>query len=141
MTIVRAPRPTSGYTLIRDSVLRDERLSYRARGVLVAILSRPDHWATSADRLAAEGAEGRDAIRSAMDELAKYGYLERRNVQVDAGRWVKQIIVYDQPSDARSEDLTPTTDFQASVTENPPPTTDFQASVNQASVFQAPKKQ
>jgi hypothetical protein len=121
-------------------VLRDSRLSYRARGVLAAILSRPDNWATTADKLAAEGSEGRDAVRSAMDELAVYGYLERRNVQVDAGRWVKQVIVYDQPFEGRSEAPAPTPDSQASVTGNPPPTTDFQASVNQASVFQASKE-
>src|SRR5207342_3868060 len=102
MTIVRAPRPTSGYTLIRDSVLRDGRLSYRARGVLVSILSRPDHWATNADKLATEGKEGRDAVRSAMDELAEFGYLERRSVQdLNTGRWGTQIVVYDQSYDDR----------------------------------------
>lgn len=39
--IRRAERPKSQFTIIANSVLLDKRLSYRARGLLVAILARP----------------------------------------------------------------------------------------------------
>lgn len=119
--IRRAERPTTGYTLIRNSVLRDERLSYRARGVLVAVLSRPDHWQTSAEALSAEAKEGRDAIRVALAELEDAGYVQRIKVQTSAGTWTTQTVVYDLPQSADSQ----------------PPTTENQPSVNQSSVFQA----
>lgn len=95
--IRRAPRPESGFTIIRNTVLRDERLSYRARGVLAAILSRPDNWKITRDQLAAEGREGRDAIGSALRELEDAGYLERVRVQTGSGCWVTEVVCHDQP--------------------------------------------
>lgn len=128
MSIVRAPRPTTGFTLVSNSTLQDERLSYRARGVLAAILSRPDGWETNSDQLAQQGREGRDAVRAALTELEEAGYLRRERVQNLRGQWVTQTHVFDSP----------TTDSQASGDQ---PTTGNQASDNRASVNQALKRE
>lgn len=145
MSIQRAQRPNSGFTLILDEVLRDSRLSYRARGILAAILSRPDNWTTTAEQLAAEGKEGRDAVRSALKELDDAGYIERRKEQVERGRWTTRTIVYDRPrttppaTDQAPADkaAAPTPDNPSPVADNPSPETDFQPSVDQPSVSQA----
>lgn len=100
MAIQRAPRPAQGFTVLRNQVIRDSRLSYRARGVLVTILSQPDHWKTDARTLERGGAEGRDAIRAALRELEATGYLVRQRVQDDRGRWSTASIVYDDPQAA-----------------------------------------
>ena len=97
MSIVRAPRPESQFTQLRNDVLRDKRLSFRARGVLAWILSQPDNWATDADRLAREGTEGRDAIRTALRELRDAGYMVQARRQNSLGRWVTDTLVYDTP--------------------------------------------
>ena len=96
--IIRAERPETGFTLIRNDVLRDARLSFRARGILASILSRPDNWVTSADRLAKEAKEGRGAILAAMKELQDHGYLLRTKVQdPETGQWASAVVVYDTP--------------------------------------------
>lgn len=38
--------------MIRNEVVRDKRLSYRARGLLCAMLSYPDNWSFNRDWLA-----------------------------------------------------------------------------------------
>lgn len=98
MSIVRAPRPASGFTILANGVVRDHRLSYRARGVLAYVLSMPDHWATSSVHLARVASEGRDAIRTALRELETAGYLKRYKQQNERGHWQTVTVVYDSPS-------------------------------------------
>jgi len=103
VSIVRAPRPESQFTQLRNDVLRDKRLSFRARGILAWILSQPDNWATDADRLAREGTEGRDAIRTALRELRGAGYVVQARRQNDLGRWVTDTLVYDTPQETAGQ--------------------------------------
>jgi len=98
MKIVRAPRQDSGFTLVRNDVLRDTRLSYRARGILVFILSHVDNWHTTSDTIASQGTEGRQAVQTAIAELRAAGYIEqRRTHDKETGRWGMDTIVYDAP--------------------------------------------
>ena len=55
MTIIRAPRPENNFTIIKNEIVRDTKVSYRARGLLAYLLSQPDHWRTNSDRLTYPG--------------------------------------------------------------------------------------
>ena len=97
--IIRGPRSELGFTQLDNDVLRDPRLSFRARGLLASILSRPDNWRTDARTLASEGKEGRDAILTAMNELVAAGYIVREKRQdKETGRWVSIQLVFDRPA-------------------------------------------
>jgi DNA-binding transcriptional ArsR family regulator len=78
-------------------MLRDSRLSFRARGVLAHLLSHNDGWHCTSDDLVRAGTEGRDAIRAALRELREAGYVEIRRQQDDRGRWTTETMVYDEP--------------------------------------------
>ena len=100
--IIRSHRPDSHFTILRNDVLRDDRLSFRARGILASILSRPEDWRTTAELLAKQsgGREGRDAIQSALKELEQAGYLIRRKERDAAtGRIRTVTYVFDDPQD------------------------------------------
>lgn len=73
-------RRAGGFVSIPSTTIRDKELSFRARGVLGWILDHPDGWDIRSEVIAHEGAEGREAIRTALAELAAHGYyrVERR---------------------------------------------------------------
>ena len=95
--IIRAPRPERHYTPIRNDVARDDRLSYRGRGVLVRLLSNADGFQMTAADLAREGREGRGAILTALRELRAAGYIRTTKKQDEHGRWSTRTFVYDTP--------------------------------------------
>lgn len=100
MSIVRAPRSQSPFACIPRTTLEDERLSYRARGVLCALLAKPDGWRTDSTSIAKAGREGREAVRTALRELEAAGYLTRRRVRRDDGTFGWEAVVYDTPGEA-----------------------------------------
>lgn len=106
MTIIRGQRPNYRFTVVRNEVLQDKRMSFRARGILSSILSRPDNWRCSADDLANAGLEGRDAILTALKELEDHGYLVRSKSQNEKGHWISFSTVYDWPVDKPVDKLT-----------------------------------
>ena len=95
--IIRGKLPDKNYTVIENAILRDESLSYRARGVLASILSRPENWTTSVKGLMGPGTEGRDAIETAVKELQAAGYMVLSKHQNERGLWSSQWTVYDSP--------------------------------------------
>lgn len=65
------------YSQIPNAWLRDPRLSLKAKGLLAQILTHTPGWSMTILSLAKANNCGRDAIRSAINELVVSGYLER----------------------------------------------------------------
>lgn len=97
--IVRSARSRENFTIINNDVIRDHRLSWKARGLLIYVLSQPDHWRTSSAHLASISPEGIHAVRSGLKELQTLGYLRRARVQNPSGTWRHDVIIYDRPVD------------------------------------------
>lgn len=88
MGITRTPMPFErDFVQIPNAWLRDERLSRRARGLLAELMTHRPGWHVTIAGLQKAGPEGRDAIRSAVTELAEHGYLIRRQTQGAGGRF------------------------------------------------------
>lgn len=79
------PLPDSHFVMIANGAIRDAALSWRARGLLTYLLSLPDGWDVSADRLATQGTEGRKAVQAALRELESAGYLRRVQARESGG--------------------------------------------------------
>lgn len=104
MNIIRRRRPRVAFSQIPNAVLRDYRLSWRARGLLAELLSYPADYVISVDELVkrarrVSGApEGRDAMRAAVRELKNVGYIVSTRRQDAQGRWVTEVEVTDDPA-------------------------------------------
>lgn len=94
--IVRAQRKDH-FTVINNIAISDERLGFRAKGVLIFILSKPDNWSVSERGLAQVGPDGRDAVAAALKELEACGYLRRTKTRNPDGTWAWDSMVFDVP--------------------------------------------
>jgi hypothetical protein len=94
MTILRK-QTRRGYTHISNELLDADGLSYRAKGIAAMLLSKPDDWEIKIPYLARIGKEGEKAVRTALQELAAYGFLMRERIHEDgAVRTVTRIADY-----------------------------------------------
>ncbi|WP_051935340.1 hypothetical protein [Deinococcus sp. YIM 77859] len=85
-TIIRAARNSENpYAQIARALFEDERLSWRAKGLMGYLLSRKDGWKVYVADLQKRSTDGRDACYKALDELGRAGYLERHE-QREKGR-------------------------------------------------------
>lgn len=97
MAIIR--NNTQQFTVVSQSIMRDDRLSLKDTGLLVRLLSLPDNWEFSENGLIAIFQnDGQTAIRTALKHLENCGYLKRTRVRDEKGKisgveW----IIYDKP--------------------------------------------
>ena len=94
--IIRSARPHLNYSVVHNELIEDERLSWKARGLLIYLLSKPDHWRTSTAHLASVSPEGIHAVRTGLQELERAGYVKRLKKQNPSGQWATQTVVFDQ---------------------------------------------
>ena len=96
MAIVRVEK-TKDYTVMSNYHLQDERLSYKTMGLLSQILSLPEDWDYSIEGLATLAGGGKKVVRSCLKELENAGYLERKRVQGEHGKFAYEYTFYERP--------------------------------------------
>ena len=93
---------SKGFTTLNNVVLRDERLSWKARGIFSYLWSMPDDWDFYETEVAKHATDGRASLRSGLGELTKFGYLERTRFRDKNGKFGAPVwILHDEPSDDR----------------------------------------
>ena len=97
MAIFRVER-THNYTVMSNYHLRDKSLSLKAKGLLSLMLSLPEDWDYTLSGLAHISLEGKDAIRAAVVELEKAGYIQRRQTTGKTGKFgANEYIIREYP--------------------------------------------
>lgn len=80
------------FTIIRNSIFKDCRLSAKAKGVACQLLSLPPTWDYSVRGLVTLFNDGEASIRSALSELEEAGYL-RREQNREEGKFGKSVYI------------------------------------------------
>ena len=97
MAVFRVERNT-GYTVMSNHHLRNKELSLKAKGLLSQMLSLPEDWDYTLAGLSHINREKIDAIREAVKELEKAGYIVRSRERDEKGRLRgTDYIIYEQP--------------------------------------------
>lgn len=98
-------RVTREFAQIRNDLLADPSLSFKAKGILSYLLSRPPTWEACISDIVNRATDGIHAVRSGLDELEEQGFIIRSQLRDDEGRFSGfQFDVYDapQPQDNRT---------------------------------------
>ena len=97
MAVFRVERNT-GYTVMSNHHLRNKELSLKAKGLLSQMLSLPEDWDYTLKGLSLINREKIDAIREAIKELERAGYIVRSRERDEKGRLRgTDYIIYEQP--------------------------------------------
>lgn len=88
----------ANYTTMSNYHLRDNTISFKAKGLLSMFLSLPKDWSYSVKGIATISKEGVDGILSGLKELEAAGYLERHRMRNDKGRLGdSEYVIYEMP--------------------------------------------
>lgn len=86
------------FTVIDNRLLRDNRLSWAARGLLAYLLSKPHNWKLRVSNLVKESPAKRDANYNLISELAAHRYIVRFKIKDNkTGRFTFDAVVSEYP--------------------------------------------
>ena len=97
MSVFRVEK-NKGYTVMSNHHLRNRTLSLKAKGLLSQMLSLPGDWDYTLQGLAQINKESIDAIREAVRELERAGYIKRSRERDERGCLHGTVYtIYEQP--------------------------------------------
>lgn len=85
------------YTVVDNTFITDNRLSFKAKGILLYLLSRPDNWDVYETDIVNQSNDGIRAVRSGIHELMEVGYIERQQKRSDKNQFAGyEYVVHEQ---------------------------------------------
>lgn len=103
-TIIRVRNKTENFSIIDNRFVLDKSLSFKAKGILVYLLTRPNDWKVYIAEIASHSVDGIDSVKSGLKELKEAGYVVHRVVREKGKIIAHEYIVYETPFDARKAD-------------------------------------
>lgn len=123
--IRRGPMAADAFTQIRNTLFRDPRLSFKDKGVFGLISTHRDGFGVSAEAIAACSTDGVSAVKVALRNLERYGYLQRTQQRGEGGRLggsvyfiTDQPEAFEDPAELENPRSAPSVDFPS--TAEPP---------------------
>jgi hypothetical protein len=87
------------YVIVNKEFVNDPLISWKAKGILLYLLSKPDDWKVYESDIICHSTDGRDSVRSAIKELIENGYIIRSRKRDEKGRLNSaEYVVYEIPS-------------------------------------------
>ena len=102
MSVFRIKK-TKDYTIMSNHHLKEKKLSLKAKGLLSLMLSLPDDWDYSMNGLVSICQENITAIKSTLDELKTFGYVEIIQKRSEKGgffRW--EYNIFENPIESQA---------------------------------------
>ncbi len=85
MAVIRIPQ--KNILTLQSSILNDQRLSLKAKGLFWYILSKCSDEQLSSEKISIGNNDGRDSVRTGLRELEKFNYLKRVRINNEQGHF------------------------------------------------------
>ena len=86
------------YVMIDKNVFEDTSLSFKAKGILGYLLSRPNDWTLIIADIQKRSTDGKDSVKNGIDELIERGYIVKTEQPRQAGKFATcEYVVYEKP--------------------------------------------
>lgn len=103
--IIRHSRHERNFVQIHKTALNDPKLSFKAKGILAYLMSKPDVWTVRIKDLCNNSHDGPESIRNGLKELQKHGYAELVRGGKDGGTYWN---VFETPDLAKKPEMAET---------------------------------
>lgn len=80
------------YVMLDKRFFHDSTISYKAKGILGYLLSKPDDWKVREKDIVNHGTDGRDSVRAALQELIKARYIVREQAR-EGGKFAENMYI------------------------------------------------
>ncbi|MEB6046008.1 conserved phage C-terminal domain-containing protein [Staphylococcus pseudoxylosus] len=99
MATFRVYKESGNFVTVHKNFIHDPNISWKAKGILLYLLSRPDDWQVYEKELEKHSLDGRDSLKNGIKELETTGYIVRTRKRDDKGRLREyEYSVYEQPN-------------------------------------------
>lgn len=88
---------SNNYSVINNTVLNDDRISWEAKGLAAYLLSKPDDWRINTNQLWQASANGHGSVKRVLRELEGAGYLRRTRTRRPNGSFEWDHALYEVP--------------------------------------------
>ncbi|WP_260865325.1 helix-turn-helix domain-containing protein [Staphylococcus arlettae] len=79
MGIIRVDKTAGNYFIASKYYVEDENISWKAKGIMSYLFSKPDDWQIYQTQLEKVSKDGKASVRSTINELIKNGYMTRQS--------------------------------------------------------------
>lgn len=124
MSTIKKGKFSYGFSTVPNKAFQDINLTWKAKGLLIYLLTLPEDWEIRKSDLANRAKDGYDSMDSGFNELIKMGYIiedgETRKEGMFSGKNYLVFPEVQKNTDKENpERLSPPTDRQFTVTVNP----------------------
>ena len=118
MSIIRVVKNKNNpYLIVNKTSIDDNGLSWKATGLHIYLLAKPDDWHVYLSQLMTAKKDGKDSTSSAINELLENGYIIRKAIKNDGKYRGYDYDIYEDPRWKTRNGLTAA---EKPDTENPP---------------------
>ncbi|PNZ31293.1 phi ETA orf 22-like protein [Staphylococcus petrasii] len=106
MATFRVFKESGEFVIVHKAFIHDASIGWKAKGILLYLLSRPNDWKIYETELIKHTSDGLSSLKSGIKQLEKAGYIKRVRKRDDKGRMQGyDYEVYEQPNHMRKSNV------------------------------------